>query len=166
MEFDIVPITQAELDGLSTIQVKLLRTAQQKKNELKHKLEKELEAYRLMIYTNGVTQSSLYSDKSAELTAEYDYQVEILKEQLLFNMSLKEPTTGDETGNPTPPTEETGYIVDYELSYVERYIIVRDYYMSIEDPNERLALYTADEVALAYLGSYYNSLFTYFKSFT
>lgn len=33
MKFDIIPITQTELDLLTVVQTKMLRTAQHKKNE-------------------------------------------------------------------------------------------------------------------------------------
>lgn len=164
MDFDIIELSEEEAEALETVQLKLLRTAQQKKNELTHKMEKELAEFKLLTYTDGVKDSSLYEDKKAELQAEYDYQVAILKEQLVFNMSLKEPTTDEETGN--SGNDSSGYLVDYELSYLERYIQVRDYYLAIEDPDERLALLAADEVAQAYLGSYYNTLFNYLSSFT
>lgn len=162
MDFDIIPITEEEAEALSTIQLKLLRTAQQKKNELDHKLAAELVAYANVCRANNVYSSSLYADKKAGLEAERDYQVDILREQLIFNMSLGEPTTGGETGD--SGNDDSGYLVDYELSYLERYIQVRDYYLGIEDPNERLALLAADEVALNYLGSYYNTLFNYLAS--
>lgn len=164
MEFDIIEITQEEVDALATVQQKLLRTAQQKKNELKHKLDAQIAEYKTLTYANGTIKSSLAAAVQAELTEEYEYQVEILREQLVFNMSLKEPTTGDETGGTGSDT--SGYVVDYELSYLERYIEVRDYYLAIEDPNERVALLAADEVAQQYLGSYYNTLFNYLVSFT
>lgn len=164
MEFDILPLTGEEAEALSTIQLKLLRTAQQKKDALARTLEQELLTYKKLTYTDGMEYSSLYGDKEAELTAEYEYQVEILREQLLFNMSLSEPTNDGETGD--SGTDDSAYLVDYELSYLERYIAVRDYYMTIEDPDERLALYAADTVALDYLGSYYNSLYNYLYTYT
>lgn len=164
MTFDIIDITQEEVNKLATVRLKLLRTAQQKKNELEHKLEAALAEQKRLAYSNGMENSTLYNQVAAELTAEYEYQVEILREQLLFNMSLGEPTNGDETGG--SGTDNTAYLVDYELSYVERYIHVRDYYLSIEDPNERIALLAEDEVARKYLGSYYNTLFNYLVQFT
>ncbi len=164
MTFDIIDITPEEAEQLETVRLKLLRTAQQKKNELYHKLEQELEEQKRLAYSNGMENSTLYLQLSEELRNEYKYQVEILKEQLLFNMSLGEPTSGDETGG--TGSDNTGYLVDYELSYLERYVQVRDYYMTIEDPNERLALLAADEVAIQYLGSYYNTLFNYLSTFT
>lgn len=164
MTFDILDITQEEAENFETIQLKLLRTAQQKKNELYHKLKEELRVYNKLTMTNGTCHSSLYADKEAELVEEYEYQVEILREQLVFNMSLKEPTHNGETGN--SGYDNTGYLVDYELSYIERYVLVRDYYMTIENPHERLALYAADTVAMDYLDTFYNSLYNYLAGFT
>lgn len=167
MTFDILDISSEEVNALTVIQLKLLRTAQQKKDALYHTLENDLLTYKLLTLTNGAQNSSLYEDKKKELCDEYDYQVEILREQLVFNMSLQEPTNDGETGDNGNDNEETsGYVVDYELSYLERYIAVRDYYMTIEDPNERLALYASDTVAVNYLSSYYNTLYNYLASFT
>lgn len=164
MTFDIIDISQEEAELLETVQLKLLRTAQQKKNELEVKLKTDLEEYRIITYNNGVQDSSLYTEYEKDARAEYERQVGILREQLIFNMSLKEPTTDGETGD--SGNDSSGYLVDYTLSYIERYIQVRDYYMSIPDPVERLALYRADEVAVKYLGSYYNSLYDYLLQFT
>ena len=162
MTFDIIDITEEEAEQLETVQLKLLRTAQQNKNALYHKLQQQLAEYKRVTYSNRLPNSSLYAAMELELTEEYNYQVEILREQLIFNMSLGEPTTGGETGD--SGNDDSGYLVDYELSYLERYIQVRDYYLGIEDANERLALLAADEVAINYLGSYYNTLFNYFAS--
>lgn len=164
MNFDIIDISQEEAEQLETVQLKLLRTAQQKKNELTQKLKVQLAEYKAITYSNGAHLSSLYEEFEKEATAEYDRQVEVLREQLIFNMSLKEPTHDGETGD--SGNDNTGYLVDYELSYIERYVQVRDYYLAIPDPDERLALYRADEVAMKYLGSYYNYLYDYLLQFT
>lgn len=162
MTFDIIILTQEEIDALSVIQLKLLRTAQKKKNELYKKKEEEKRAYRLLRASDNAVHSTLYADKCAAIDAEYDYEVDILREQLDFNMSLNEPTVDDELGG-NPDTGDSPYIVDYGLSYLERYNIVRDYYLTVEDPEERLALYRADGVAVKYLGGYYNTLYNYFS---
>lgn len=164
MTFDIIDISEEEAEKLETVQLKLLRTAQQKKNELEHKMQAELAEYNRLTYANGVENSTIYTRIANELNAEYEYQVGILREQLIFNMSLKEPTNSGETGD--SGSDNSAYLVDYELSYLERYIAVRDYYMTIEDPNERLALLQADKVAQDYLGTYYNLLFDYLNTFT
>lgn len=154
MTFDIVTFTQDELDALSTIQMQLLRTAQKKKNELQHSLEQDLVAWRNRIYANGFAASTLYAAKEAALKAEFEYNVEILREQLIYSLELNEPFPDGGTGG-----EDVGYIVDYSLSYVDRYAIVREYYLSIEDPVERMRLYSNDEVARRYLGNYYTTLY-------
>lgn len=165
MEFDIIELSQEEAEALTLIQLKLLRTAQQKKNALFHQMEQDKLTYKLILAGNNAENSSLYADKCAQLETELNYQVEILREQLIFNMSLKEPTVDEETGG-SAEDGSSPYIIDYSLSYLERYVIVRDYYMTIEDPVERLALYEADEVAVKYLNTYYNSLYDYLTQFT
>lgn len=164
MIFNIIEISETEFLQLNVVQQKLIRTAQQKKNELAHKMENELSAYKQLLYSNGMINSTLYAAMEKELSAEFDYQVEILREQLIYNLTIKEPTNDGETGG--SGSDNSSYPVDYELSYLERYVLVRDFYLTIEDPVERLNLLAADTVAMEYLGSYYNSLFNYLASFT
>ena len=154
MEFDIKEYTEEQLKRLTAVQLQLLRTAQKRKDELYHKLEQDLAMFKKLAYTEGMYDSSLLEDKRAELMAEYDYQVEILKEQLEYGLNLNAPYPDQEEQD-----KNAGYLVDYSLSYTDRYVLVRDYYLSIENPAERMALYSADEVAKRYLGSYYASLY-------
>lgn len=161
MEFDIIEISENTLSQLSTIQMQLLRTAQKKKNELKHKMEQDLALFKKLVYTDGMKESSLLEQKSKELEEQFDYEVEILVEQLKYAMELNEPFPDwdDEDA-------EAGYIVDYNLTYTERYIIVRDYYLAITPPAERMALYAADEVAKRYLGTYYETLYNVLSTYS
>ena len=164
MQFDIINIEPEELEKLTVVQMKMLRTAQQKKDELYYKAEKDMKMFRSIVLTSGMKNSTLIKDKRKEVQEELDYQVAILADNLIYNMSLNEPT--DDGGN-GDADESAGYIVDYSLSYNERYVIVRDYYLSISDPTERMALYSIDETAKKYLSSYYstlyNVLYTYSK---
>lgn len=154
MTFDIIELEEGEIEAFSTIQVQLLRTAQKRKNELLHKMKSDLELFKKLILSNGMVNSTLYEQKRAELTAEVAYQVDILKEQLLYSLEINEPyPDGDED------QEMVGYIVDYTLSYTDRYAIVREYYLAIDDPALRMQLYTDDDVAKRYLGSYYSVLY-------
>lgn len=154
MKFDIIEISAAELEALSTIQMQLLRTAQKNKNELRYKTEKDFEMFKKFAYSNGMKNSSLIEQKRAELEAEFEYKTAILVEQLMYAIELNEPFPDRDEED-----EKAGYIVDYTLSYTDRYIIVRDYYLSINDPAERMALYASDEVAKRYLGNYYSTLY-------
>lgn len=154
MTFDIIVLTDEELRKMTAVQMQLLRTAQKKKNELKHKLELDMDLFKKLLLTDNMQDSSLEAQKRAELEEEYLYQVGIIAEQLEYALEVNEPFPdgGDSS-------EDVGYIVDYGLSYTDRYIIVRDYYLSIADPAERMALYGKDDVARRYLGSYYNTLY-------
>lgn len=164
MVFDVIDLKNNGYseEGLSTVQMQLLRTAQKSKNKLYHDLQKDIETYRTLLATNGMTRSSLYTSGVESLQEEYEYQVAILSEQLLYALQVNEPYPDSGEYD-----ETTGYIVDYSLSYTDRYIIVRDYYLAIEDPAERMSLYANDEVAKNYLGNYYttlyNVLYTYSK---
>lgn len=164
MIFNIIDITEDELDHLTTIQKKLLRTAQQKKDEMDRKRDEQLFELKIMCNSNNVESSSIYRQTANKIQSDYQTELDVLIEQLQFNMSLREPTNGGETGG--GDIDNTGYIVDYELSYLERYIAVRDYYLTIEDPNERIALLQQDKVAMEYLGTYYSVLFDYLYTFT
>ena len=76
-------------------------------------------------------------------------------------MAVKGTSTGGSSGGNGNGNVDAPYRVDYSLSYVDRYIIVRDYYLTIPDPRERLEKYRTDMVAFDYLGSYYGTLFNY-----
>ncbi len=160
MTFDIAEFTDDELAKFSEVQMQLLRSAQKRKNELEHKMQNELEMFKRMLYTNGMKNSSLYEQKRDSLKAEFDYQAEILREQLMYSLDLNTPFP-DESDD----REEVGYTVDYSLSYADRYAVVRAYYFAIDDPVERLNLYSADEVAKRYLGEYYTILYNVLYSY-
>ena len=169
MKFDIIDISDEELEKLTVVQMKMLRTAQQKKDELLYNAEKDLEMFGRIVLTAGMKSSTLMNDKRVEIYGEVDYKCAILADNLIYNMSLNEPTNGDDIGGDVGGIggdEGSGYIVDYSLSYNERYIIVRDYYLAIKDPNERMALYAADEVAKKYLGTYYATLYNVLYSYS
>ena len=128
------------------------------------KRDEQLFELKIMCNSNNVESSSIYRQTANKIQSDYQTELDVLIEQLQFNMSLREPTNGGETGG--GDIDNTGYIVDYELSYLERYIAVRDYYLTIEDPNERIALLQQDKVAMEYLGTYYSVLFDYLYTFT
>ena len=155
MTFDIVDFTEEELFALSTVQMRLLRTAQQNKDELTALLAADKRSLYAKLAEAGMLNSNIYADKCDELD----------EDNLIYNMSLNVPGDGDDDAGDTGDGSDAPYIVDYTLSYLDRYQIVRNYYMSIEDPAERLALYGADTVAQSYLGHYYNTLYNVFSQY-
>ena len=161
MEFDIIELTPQELKALSNVQMKMLRTAQQKKDALYRTADKEFATFKNIVMTNGMLQSTLLDSKRAELDKELEYQSALLADNLIYNMSLNAPDVEEGDGD-----ESAGYIVDYSLPYTDRYIAVRDYYLAIADHDERMALYNADKVARAYLGAYYSTLFNVLETYS
>ena len=155
MQFDIIDLSEEELLALSTVQTRLLRTAQKQKDELEVQLAADKQTYKNILISAGMLNSGLYEDKCDELDDECARQVAVIRDDLIYNMSLNVPTADG----------DVGYIVDYSLSYLDRYQIVRNYYMSIADPAERIAAYTADETAKAYLGQYYTTLYNVFYQY-
>ncbi len=163
MVFDIIDVTEEQLKEYTAVQMKMLRTAQQKKDELKYKADREMQMFTSIALTSGMKNSTLLADKRAELDAAVAYQCAIIADNLIYNLSLNVPPDG---GDGDDGDESAGYIVDYSLSYNERYIIVRDYYLAIADPDERMALYAADEVAKKYLASYYSTLYNVLATYS
>ena len=158
MQFDIIPVTGTEVGKLSTAQLRLLRDAQNKKNELLIKAERELKAFSLSVMGAGMAYSSLIESKRRELDEEVWRKCAVIADDLLFDISAigQSSEGGCGSGGDAPQTE---YRVDYSLSYSERYVIVRDYYLRIKDVSERMTKYASDEVAKKYLGTYYKTLY-------
>lgn len=152
MEFNIIEVTEAGLRTLNVKQMKLLRAAQRKKDELKRKMDREYEEYKKFLMRAGLHDTSLIDSKYAALMAEFEYQCGIIADDLLYDINAN--------GSSGFGSDYTaGYLVDYTLSYNDRYKIVRDYYLAITDREERMRLYSADEVAKRYLGTYYETLY-------
>ncbi|GEM_PF-709390 len=158
MQFDIIPVTGTEVGKLSTAQLRLLMDAQNKKNELLIKAERELKAFSLSVMGAGMAYSSLIESKRRELDEEVWRKCAVIADDLLFDISAigQSSEGGGGSGGDAPQTE---YRVDYSLSYSERYVIVRDYYLRIKDVSERMTKYASDEVAKKYLGTYYKTLY-------
>ena len=88
-----------------------------------------------------------FDDEIARIQSELDEKLD----ELYADISPGTPPSGDPGIDP----DDAPYEVDYSLPLRERYIAVRDYYLSYEDNAEALADLRADEIAKDYLGSYY-----------
>lgn len=155
MPYNVINISDEEFANLSVAQKKLLRAAQQEKDELIYKADLEVKTAEDKIVAAGMKNSTLLGDKIEAIGKRTEYCCGIIADNLLFAMSI---AGGGSWGN---SGEDYGveYLVDYSLSYSERYVIVRDYYLQFTDVEERMRRYAADEVAKKYLGTYYGTLF-------
>lgn len=158
MEYDIIDIPQEEYGRLSSAQIKLLRAAQGKKNTLAREAEEKVREFAFAASARGTHYSTLAGDARTEIYARLDYDVAVLADNLIYDMSLVPSVE-------PPPATGDGYVVDYTLSYSARYVAVRNYYMTIEDPKQRLALFAADETAKKYLAGYYSALYNVLSAY-
>ena len=70
MEFDIIELTPQEIKALTAVQMKMLRTAQQKKDALYRTADKEFATFKNIVMTNGMLESTLLDATRAELDKE------------------------------------------------------------------------------------------------
>ena len=151
MEIDVIEISQEEYQSLSAGRKELVRAAQKRKNELRRRTQRELSEYKNAVYAADMKESSLIEQMRVKLEADFAYETEIIAEQLRYDLAAD--GSGGQGG------ESPGYVVDYSLPYIDRYSLVRSYYLSIADSAERMERYKADDVAKRYLGSYYQTLY-------
>ena len=153
MEIDIIAYTDAQYASLTAEQLLEVRAAQIKKNKLTAKLEEDIRKAEENLVDNGTYLSSMRTAIVNELQEEYDTEVEILREGLLF--FLRFSSRPDASGAP--------YTVDYSLPVEDRFAIVKTYYeTNYSDGNERFAAFQQDTVAVQYLGELYAPLYDYF----
>ena len=158
MLFDIIEISEEELAKLKPAQMTLLRKAQQKQDELILNVQKKEIEYEEKLLTAGLVSSSVYMGILSEINGELNSRIATLADNLIYSMSLLDIKDEDKEDN-KGESGSTGYLVDYSLSYNQRYVIVRNYYLAIEDRDVRMAKYGKDETAKKYLGTYYNTLY-------
>lgn len=149
MAYNVISLTGSELSTLTKEQMNLLIQAQNKKDELARKMQKQLEIFTEQAYSNGLKNSSLIDSKKQYLNAEFKKACIVLADDLLIAMSLENPP-------PTAPTD-VGYEVNYSLPPITRYRAVKEFYLS-KPLQERLELFKNDAVAAPYLGTYYSLL--------
>lgn len=156
---DIITFTESQFSLLTRGQLQEVKTSQQKKNRLYKKLQEQLRREKHRLVKNGVYNSRIFEMISARLTEEYERDVELIKECLLFYLrySMK-PSSSDSTVVDAP------YTVDYSLSDEERLLVVKEYYESTYATwKERYYALVQDNVAKKYLGELYAPLHDHFQ---
>ena len=149
-------MTAEELD---TAVDKLIGEANENSEDAKRDYEEKVLDAKFTALENRTYRSDIYELTLAELKEEYEEKVECIQRELDESLDAlyAEGETAPEEPEPDPPTEAP-YEVDYSLPMRERYIVVKNYYMSIEDRNAAVDQLEHDETAKAYLGEYYNYL--------
>ena len=156
MVIDIINYTEEQLAVLSPEKVLEIRETQLKKNKLQTALQEQLKKEKQDLIDKGIYPSNVWTRIEAKLTTEYERQVDILREALVFYLHYVADDAP--TVNPDIP-----YKVDYSLSEEERMMIVREYYeTTYEDAYARYRAFKQDNFAKTYVGELYAPLHDYF----
>lgn len=108
--------------------------------------------------------SSILTDILEYLQAECTEAIAKIQREL--DEDLEELYAQEITDSQPGEVVDAPYLVDYSLPMSERYIIVKEYYLSYEDVNAALADYRADEIAKEYLGKFYSNILQLLISMT
>ena len=159
MNIDIISYTEEQFAGLTEKQLQEIREVQAEKDLLFAKLEKAKEKEYFRVLRNATMRSGIYEQACERLEAEYEAEVERLRNGLIFY--LQYTCRGNDTS-----ADEAPYMVNYARAYEQRYVIVRDYYMSAyTNASERFESFRLDTIARSYLGEYYATLSDYLRAY-
>lgn len=153
---DIIDFTDKQFSLLTKGQLQTIKTTQQKKNRLYKDLQDTLRKEKHRLVKNGVYRSEIYNLLVERLTEEYDQEISLMKQCLLFYLQYSmKPNEGEMSA--------VGYEVNYSYTMEERLRIVKTYYESnYTNADQLYAEFLKDEVAPQYVGIYYAALADYF----
>lgn len=162
MTIDIIDLGDPQYADLSPVQLSMVRVAQGKKDAI---LAKANDAVRQLIYlltANDIARSTVRERERARIEAQAEADVETVREDLLHQLAYESlGSEGNESGPYRYPENP-----NYNLTYSQRFLIVRNYYMEItSDPDARLQAYAGDTLARAYLGEFYQTLYELLASY-
>ena len=162
MTIDIIDLTDPQYSGFNPAQLKLVREAQRKKNAILAKSESDILALLYHLIENRNARTSARKRREAQIRAQAEEEIDLVREKLLEAVAY-EALGGD--GNEYGPYRYPQN-PNYNLSYSERFLVVREYYMNATSNAEaRLKAYEMDDVAREYLGEYYITLYEHLKSY-
>lgn len=157
MTIDIISYTEEQYAGLAATQMQKIREAQLKKDRLQIRLDEELRKEKERLVANGTFHSGIFDRIAEKLQAEYDEEVEVIREGLNVYLETSMRPEGTED-------QEAPYVVNYALSEYERYTIVKEYYeTTYTNGTELFEVFKTDTVAPEYLGDLYAPLYDYFQ---
>ena len=162
MTIDIIDLSDPEYSDLSPVQLAMVRAAQSKKDRLLQEAKQEkLKVFNFMA-ANNMVRATTRLHEEARIDRETEAQIEIVKEDLLYQLAYEAlGSEGNDMGPYRYPENP-----NYNLTPSQRFLVVRNYYMEIEkDPNARLQAYSMDSLARSYLGEFYATLYDLLASY-
>ena len=162
MTIDIVDLSSPEYSNLSPVQLAMVRAAQAKKDKLVAEADKNKNELKYFMLSNNVARSTALRDAIAEIDTKKNQDIEAVRSDLRYQLAYEAiGQEGNEKGPYRYPQNP-----NYNLSYSERFLVVRQYYMdATSDPEARLKAYAADSLARSYLGEFYQTLYDLLLSY-
>ncbi len=162
MTIDIVDLTSPDYSDLSPVQLAMVRAAQSKKDKIVKEAEKNQNELKFFMIANNTSRSTALRDAIGEIEKQKLADIETVKNDLDYQLAYEAlGSEGDENGPYRYPQNP-----NYNLSYSERFLVVRQYYMDVtSDPNARLKAFGADTLARSYLGEFYQTLYDLLRSY-
>ena len=162
MDIDIVDLTDPKYRSLSPVQLAMVRAAQAKKNKIVSEAESKKRELFLFMLGNNTVRSTALRDAIADIEAQAERDIAVVKADLDYQLAYEAiGSEGNENGPYRYPQNP-----NYNLSYSERFLVVRNYYMEVtSDPHARVEAFGMDTLARSYLGEYYQTLYDLLLSY-
>ena len=162
MVIDIVDLKNPQYSNLSPVQLAMVRAAQAKKDKIVEEAEKDKRELKYFMIANNTARSTALRDAISEIDKKKKSDIAVVRSDLDYQLAYE--SIGSE-GNANGPYRYPQN-PNYNLSYSERFLVVRQYYMDVtSDPNARVKAYAADTLAKSYLGEYYVTLYDLLLSY-
>lgn len=162
MVIDIIDLNDPDFADLTAVQLAMVRAAQAQKDEILLKCAEEKNTRFRTLLGNGTVRSSMRRDLEAELDRKAEHDVDVVREDLLYQLAYEERFSGGNEYGPYSYPENP----DYTLAAPQRFLVVREYYMRVTtNPKARLEAYAMDSLARVYLGEYYQTLYDLLASY-
>ena len=162
MKIDIVDLSNPQYSNLSPVQLAMVRAAQAKKDKIEAEAEQNKNELKYFMIANNTARSTALRDAIAQIDAQAENAVDAVRADLNYQLAYEAiGSEGNENGPYRYPQNP-----NYNLSYSERFLVVRQYYMDVtSDPNARLKAYAGDTLARSYLGEFYQTLYDLLLSY-
>ena len=162
MTIDIINLNDPKYSDLSPVQLSMVRTAQAKKDKILAAATEEKDEMFQILIGNNFARSSSYTLYCNQVDIDANTKIAAVREDLILQLAYESlGSEGDENGPYRYPQNP-----NYNLSYSERFLVVRNYYMeATDDPDARLQAYSMDTLARSYLGEFYQTLYDLLASY-
>lgn len=160
MTIDIIDLADPHYEHLTPTQLTHVRAAQERKNQILAAAEKKKRTLLYTMLENNVARSSMREMQEETIDSKAQEEIEFVRNDLLYKLIYQSGLDGNEYGPYSYPDNP-----DYTLSEVQRFLVVRDYYMKIKDARTRVIVFELDTFAQEYLGMFYRTLYDLLYSY-